>query len=238
MKKISIILTLGLGLFLGLALMITQGKAVSFESWESLGQDNAPVFNEIQFRPGIHVDLWIMRQSHHGLTADKTKWDRLAIRVKKSQSPMTAEFFQLSPGDSEFNGLAESIPLKVACLSCHANGPRAIRPKVDSTWIKNSPLEIVSITLMNLRIKTYGIMKNQEAVHFDEGAPLSNSQGTAEAIQWRSCQYCHSEQGIRSKLSLEQAGSIRFMLKNKLMPPFPFRIFAEDQDQMEVLVNN
>lgn len=42
-------------------------RSVKFESLESTTEDQKAVFNQIQFEAGWEQDIWIMRQSQHGI---------------------------------------------------------------------------------------------------------------------------------------------------------------------------
>jgi hypothetical protein len=236
--KIILFMFLGLGFIPGL-LFSSDENSVAFQSLESVTETGAPVFNEIGFYPGKNKDIWIMRQSHHGLAPSESQWDRLSIVVDKTKG--TASFYQLQSGPIQDLTLAQVIqfaqPLKARCFACHSNGPRAIRINLDSTDVTPSIVKQARVAFWNLRIKTYGKLKSQEGVHFIEGVPFKSPlEILSRPMPLKSCVDCHSENGIRNQLTLEQIGTVNFMVKNGFMPPFPFKITAEDARILNRLV--
>jgi hypothetical protein len=232
MKKLVLII-MGPGIFLGLLLIKLwfSDSTVTFQSLESTTETGLPVFNEIKFLPGSETDIWIMRQSHKGLTSDHGTWDRLAIVVNKSKAE--AKFYQLTSGEMNFSGEAEAQPLKARCFACHSNGPRGIRPNYDSELIAPPFIQKLQVALWNLRIKTYGRIQSKEGLQFSTGTKFKSDLPLLQTkLQLKSCTHCHSETGIRNALSLEQIGTANFMIKNGIMPPFPFQISEEDQTKI------
>ncbi len=233
--RFSLLSILGLGLVLGLALLSAQDSSVAFQSLESKTETGAPVFNEIKFKTGDGKDIWIMRQSHHGYESNKLTWDRLAIVIDKTVSPKKALFYQLKPGNLDFTP-ETAQPLGARCLACHANGPRAIRYDLDSK-IKPIFFSRFLVAIWNLRIKTYGPVESVEARHFSDGAPFrAPFQVFSHPLPVKSCTRCHSSGGIRNALTYEQVGTAAFLVKNKFMPPWPFRADPEDAKLLQRLL--
>ena len=83
-------LSFGSGLFFTLRSTLHSANAVRFESLESKTETGGSIFNQILFKAGKDQDVWIMRQSHRGNHPALETWDRLAIVVDKSLSPMKA----------------------------------------------------------------------------------------------------------------------------------------------------
>ncbi len=239
MKKMILFIFVGLLFIAGpLLFLILNPMPLKFQSLESITETGAPVFNEILWVPGLKKDIWLMRQSHHGLELDEKQWDRLAIVVDKSKSPKTAEFYQLKSGELIFEPTL-AMPLKARCYACHANGPRTIHMNNQSEWITTTWSQRVTAALWNLRIKTYGQVKSQEAVHFQEGVAFSSQLPLLKKkLALESCTFCHSENALRQPLRFEHLGTVRFLVKNKMMPPFPFQISAEDEKVIDDLIKD
>ena len=239
MKKM-IFIFLGSLLFIAGSLLffILNPTALKFQSLESVTETGAPVFNEILWVPGLKKDIWLMRQSHHGHHLDEKQWDRLAIVVDKSRSPKVAQFYQLKSGDLSFEPTL-AMPLKARCYACHANGPRSIHMNTQSEWIKTTWSKRVTAALWNLRIKTYGQVKGQAALQFQEGIVFSSQLPLLKKkLTLKSCAFCHSENALRQPLHFEHLGTMRFLVKNKIMPPFPFQISEDDEKAIDDLIKD
>lgn len=242
MKHTFALIFTGSGLFLGLfsiltALALSDKSPVPFESLESVTETGTAVFNEVQFIPGWKQDVWFMRQSHDGTALPKEQWDHLAIVVDKSNKQTVATFYQLAPEDGKFTPSATNnavIPFKARCFACHANGPRAIRAKNNSSDLSLNWWQKMRLGLWNMRIKSYGRVESVGASQFNSGAPFKSKLSIlAQTLELKTCSRCHSPTGIRNPLKLEHLGTARFLVKHKLMPPFPFRA---DKDE-EALLN-
>lgn len=77
----------GLGIGAVLFEFANLATPVTFASLESVTNKGHTVFNQVQLLSGVDKDVWLMRQSHRGLTPDKQNWDRLAIIIDKSTTP-------------------------------------------------------------------------------------------------------------------------------------------------------
>src|SRR4051812_3701940 len=166
-----------------------------------------------------------MQQSHWGAKLDPGKRDRLAIIVDKTTSPLTAKFYQLAPGEMQFDE-TQQISYRVSCFLCHANGPRAIRPNF------NSSLEIsfknkIKIALWNLKIKTYGKVTADESVGIKSKIPFkSHNEFDNQPLEVKTCLKCHNDGAwpARGKLTRQQFMPITFLVSNGEMPPPGFRL--------------
>ncbi len=238
MKNIVLTFLVGSGFLLGLSFYVNNDSSISFQSLESVTTEGSAVFNEIKLLITPVKDIWIMRQSHHGYKMSRNQWDRLAIVVDKTKKPSLANFYQLSPGNLNFNNLNEAQPLKARCFACHSNGPRAILPNLNS-HLKLNLFQKAQIAIWNLRIKTYGRVNSIEGVHFEDGAPFkSNVPILSRSLSLKSCTKCHASDGLRNPLNLEQIGTANFLVKNGFMPPFPFSISTEDAQLLKDLVTD
>jgi cytochrome c553 len=237
----KMILLLSLGAFLGLIFVAADSKSIAFESRESKNNDGGSVFNQIKMIWGWDKDIWLMRQSHHGFVADTKAWDRLAIVVDKTKSPAVAEFYQLEATDGElaFDSPPKAIPFKARCFACHANGPRAIRPNWDSSTITPDLLDHVRLAIWNVRIKLYGHVNSVAGQTFNEGVPFRSTHAVfSRPLDLAVCQHCHSKDGIRNEILLEQVGTAYFLVKNGIMPPFPFRASENEVEMLKKLSSN
>lgn len=199
---------------------------VLFRSLESVTETGGPVYNEVSFFPGWNQDIWLMGQSHMGVSLETQKWDRLMIQVDKTTK--TARFFQLENG--------KPAPLKARCFACHSSGPRAVRSDVSAGEAEVTWADRIKIAAWNLRIKSYGALKSEAGFETSEGAPFkSHLKALSRPLALESCTRCHREGGLRAPLKLEQAATARFLVRNQMMPPFPFRISPEDQSRLEAL---
>jgi hypothetical protein len=202
---------------------VVDGRAVLIQSLESKTAGNQPVFNNIQYRPGRDRDIWMMQQSHQGLEPAPDLWDRIAIVVEHGPIRQAA-FVQLPPGDLSWN--PESVPqkMKATCFMCHPNGPRAIRPDLDSGTVKVGGWDRFRILVWNLRIKTYGRVVTADQ-NYDRNFRLQSKLAN-EPLQVPACVPCHRDGGLvrRGSLTRQNFTVIDFMLKNKLMPPPGFSL--------------
>ena len=225
-KVSNIILSLGiaLGSIAILFTFLTVSESVTFESLESEDEQGNPIYNQIRFFPGWKKDVWVMRQAQTGYHSQKSDWDRLAIEVDKTQKPYVATFYQLASGALELDSNPSIVPFKARCMACHANGPRAVRAKIDSKKVPLQISEQLRLTILNLRIKSYGLITNKPAKSFVEGAVFKSKLDVmSQPLGLKSCLKCHSDTGMRAPLLLEHLGTAHFMLDRGLMPPFPYK---------------
>lgn len=214
------LILIGSSALCALGLFIAQGSSeILFESLESKTFDEGPVFNKVQFIPGWDKDVWLMNQAPNGLHGT---WDQLEIVVDKTKIPKEAKFYQ------------RGAPYKARCFACHANGPRAIRYNADSTEAVPNLIEKLRVAIWNLRIKSYGPVDSIAGQPIEEGHSFKSPVPVfAQPLRLPTCQMCHSADGIRNELKLEQIGTAHFLVKNGLMPPFPFKATAEEIRKLE-----
>lgn len=174
--------------------------SVTFESIESKGPHGGAVINQVR----MVGDTWYMDQFSAG------KHDKIKIVVKDG----VARFYQKGG-------------VKVACFSCHANGPRAIRAR--GTSLKDQMV----IAVMNTRIKLYGKLNA-------DGDPLIRHHSRKEnaPVKFATCQKCHNgEDGFfnRGELTYQHRTTIKHLVATKQMPPWPYKLSAEELKQIESL---
>ena len=201
-----------------------------FISRESKTLDHGNVYNRIKYLPGWDQDVWIMQQSHDGFNQGFNEWDRLTIVVNKKHRHHLATFYQFAPGPSNFNPDDAPRPYRAPCLSCHANGPRAIRPQSIGYW------QSFKVALLNLRIKSYLEVKNVAGQSATKDAPFKRDHPALDTpLPLTSCLTCHRSNGIRSPLTLRHAATAKFLVDSGAMPPFPFNIGEDDRVMLKRL---
>ena len=131
-------------------------------------------------------------------------------------------------------GKLVKLPYRASCMSCHSNGPRAIREKKIVARGFMKPIKKLGIKLLNLRIKLYGRL--QSVPHSGDAKvvasfhPLKKEQ--RKLLDMPSCIKCHSADGIRLPLSNEQWWTAQHLVKTGAMPPWPFSISEEDKQKL------
>lgn len=183
--------------------------SILFKSYESKTKDNKEVWNKITLISTNDKDIWKMKQSHHGISSKV--WDDIEIIVTKKSYPYRAQYKQLKDG--------KIIDYKASCFRCHPNGPRLIRPHLNTQL---SIKEKILLTKMNSLIKSYGYVKTEDV--FKSKVPLIKSRiNKSKHLKIKSCYKCHNgiERGFITKENTETA---KFLLLNKQMPPWPYTI--------------
>jgi len=224
----SLALLFLLSLILVPAFAFFDSDPILFQSRESKTEADGPVFNRVSYRPGWSSDVWVMQQGHNGNDDAFANWDRIAI-VVEHDAAKSAVFYQLTPGDLFFEEEAVSLK-RVACFSCHSNGPRAIRP--DFTAAPVTAWDRMRVILWNIRIKSYGPLKSQKQDHdpaFRIQAKVAN-----DKLQVGACTQCHNSSEVfgRGDLTRQNFPMINFMLKEDLMPPHGFKISQKERDDI------
>lgn len=218
-----------------LVILFQDDQAIFIESKESKTISGAPVFNKIKWIQQKDKDIWMMNQSHHGNQAKAAKWDRLAIVVDKTKSPMTARFYQLNPGPLKWEKGLKEIPFKVSCYICHSNGPRAITPNYNSQFNSISLWKKLKVTYWNLRIKSYGrIVPHSYHELADQNLKRPFRLQSAyenEKLKVNTCMKCHKGSGFfaRGALRRQNIPTIKFMIKERHMPPLGFSMTKQEK---------
>lgn len=226
--KMSILIAFN---FLSLLLSLITGESSQFiliESMESKTATGKIVFNQIKLEQMENKDIWTMLQSHHGI--QEPKWDKIQIRVDKTIRPFKVSYHQLKDN--------KEIDYKASCLRCHSNGPRYIRPNHES---KNAPLSFkdrAKISEWNLLIKSYGEVKVVKNDSIKRMVPLINNKlNHGKKINIKSCTSCHFQGGPRGELSLDNIGTIQFLVKSNQMPPWPHQLTKQDKNKLNELIH-
>jgi hypothetical protein len=209
-------------------LLVSTLQPVEFISFESQDMKGVHMKNRILFQPGFAKDTWYMWQS---LEDGSVPEDMLAITVEGGR----ATFYQLDPEKTDIeSGKLVKLPYRASCMSCHSNGPRAIREKKVLAKPFLKPVQKVAIKLLNLRIKLYGRL--QSVPHSNDPKvlalfhPLKKEQRAPLGLS--SCKKCHSAGGIRLPLTNEQWWTAKHLVKTGAMPPWPFSISEEDKEKL------
>lgn len=211
-----------------LALLIYTAKSeVLIESVESKTGEGKAVYNKIKFMTEENKDIWLMKQNHTDL---KGEWDELKIEVDKSSTPYKASYFQLKEG--------KEIEYRMSCYKCHANGPRLIRANYKSSKVKYSLKDRVTIMLWNLKIKHYGKVQTPQDIRIGSDyrkVPLKHTGRIDNKIlNIKTCNLCHGENSFlgRSALVKQQVGTIMHLVKEKQMPPWPFKLSDKEMGSL------
>jgi mono/diheme cytochrome c family protein len=214
------------------ALMGQRDSVVLIESRESKTASGHPVYNKISYVSGEYEDVWTMRQSHQGLSMPADKWDEIRITVDKSQRPYLARFQQIQDG--------QEVEFKASCFTCHANGPRSIRPNYDSKDVNVDLIDRAKVVLMNLRMKAYGrvevALENYKLRgEFREQPFKFFGKADMAPVQIKTCTLCHNSNGVlgRSVLQRQHAGTIRHLVGTGQMPPWPFTLSEAEKKELE-----
>lgn len=201
---------------------------VRFESFESKTASGEVVFNEIQLEQKHDIDLWIMRQSHHGI--ESKDWDLIQIRVDKSKRPYQVSYHQLDEAGNE-------IDYRASCLRCHSGGPRAIRPNWNSQALELSFRDKVKIAQWNFLIKSYGDVELRENNSITRVTPLhSLSQQERTELKVKACTQCHFSGGPRSPLTKEQTVTMKHLVDQKAMPPWPHKLSPSERKELNEFI--
>lgn len=198
-------------------------KPIFIESLESRSIDGKPVINAINYSSKDGIETWTMKQNHH----DGKEWDDLKIIVNTNYEPATAEYFQYK------NGVEQEF--RVSCFTCHANGPRLIRPNFKSREAKLSLYERGVISYWNLKIKHSGNIETpQDVTLLDQfrKVPLKyEGRFDNKVIELESCNLCHGENSLmgRSAIEAQHQGTAKYLIESGEMPPLFFKISPEDK---------
>lgn len=223
------------------ALGITQShdffaKPLLIQSLESKTLLGGPVFNEIAWFEYPDKDVWMMNQSHFGLNPPPEKKDRIVIVIDKTKTPKTAYFMQVKPGPLVWSEdlYTQKVANKVSCFICHSNGLRTLR--ADSTEKTLGPLEWAKVNYMNYKMNSYGLVTEDER-HAVEDAHLevpfrSRTAFDNETLNIKNCTSCHDGKQ-RAALTRQNAFSIDFLVKNKMMPPPEFALSQQEAKKLK-----
>ncbi|MCA2961433.1 MAG: hypothetical protein IOD12_14375 [Silvanigrellales bacterium] len=221
------------------------GRSVAFESRESQTVRGEPIFNEVRYLRRGGEDVWLMRQSHSGpsgLAGPGAHPDSLAIYVDLTKR--TARFSQFeSDSDTERE-------YSVSCGLCHANGPRALRPRWSGSALSPSWLDSVTLFIWNLRIMTYGPLGSDIAEN--ENLIGSRTQSVRRVpfslhetfwqrkLEIVTCRECHGGPGLFAREPLRRMNflSIAFLVKEGGMPPPLHPLAAEERKQLKAFLND
>jgi hypothetical protein len=233
-----ILIFLSLIILIGVFNLSNLETPILIKSFESKTIDGGDVYNQIRFIQHKDKDIWMMNQSHYGVNAKASMWDRLMIIVDKKSTNKTARFYQLPPGQLEYTeGLEKKEqPFRISCFFCHSNGPRLIRPNPNYAL---SFKEKMGLLKMNIRIKTYGVI-NYDKIHDEKDKVLKmpfrwSGKNINSELKIESCTRCHSGSGLlhRNKLTRQQSMTIDFMVKAKQMPPPGFTLTQNDRIDLQ-----
>mgnify|MGYP001016401243 CR=1 FL=1 len=235
-RRIGSLAALPLALLaLAMALELDE-RPLAFASRESKTRAGATVYNEVRRRRSGGRELWVMRQSHDGPTLDRARQDLLLIEVDPDRG--TADFAQLRPseGDPVPGETREAAPFRASCFRCHPSGLRALRPDFDDPRVQVSTWDRLRLAAWNLRIKAYGRLR-AEAAAGSNGVFRSERRFDRETLKAETCLRCHSEGGPRAPLERQHTETIRHLVSEGEMPPFPFALSDEENVKIQDFVD-
>lgn len=186
-----------------------QKASVEFTSHESKHSNGNPIFNRIAFFSNETQNIWMMQQQQGAYNNQYETWDRLAIVHDRSKNAV--HFLQLQPGKLEWSEITQlqSLPHKVACLNCHLNGPRMIRPDPKQTLSLFAQLKVA---VWNYNIKRLPRLSTEQT--------LPTTSEPTKILQVKTCLQCHNDSDNgRNFLEPRHALTLAFMMQNHLMPP-------------------
>ncbi len=226
LSKTKLLCLIGAGAIAVLA-VAPPGATVLFESLESKNEHGAPIINQITMYTGGEKDVWIMKQNQSGRHLAPDLWDKLAIVVDKTKRPHTATFYQLANMQS-----FEPVPYKVRCFICHSNGPRVIRPNMQSKEFPIKFADYIQTFKWNLKIKSYGRVITKS---YSEKDPIKFEGAKAnEPLKVGLCILCHKDSGLgaRGTLTRQNLLPIDFLTKSGHMPPFGLPLTRKTSEEL------
>jgi|GEM_PF-780157 len=221
-----------------------QNHSVTFQSRESRTVSDGPVFNRVRYVREGQRDVWILEQSHKGISAlaeTAAASDRFVIAVEDGR----ATFQQFAPGSAnalarqETRAREHEVEYGVACGVCHANGPRALRPDLSSRKAPLSVRDRLAVFVWNLKISTgRRIAALETRLPVTEGGTQRKVAFGPRASFWNerldipSCNRCHggSHPLARAPLLRRNFATIAFLVNAGDMPP-PLHPFPEADRQ-------
>ena len=222
-----IIITItGVFIMISTLVYIQLPRKIQFISAESKCEKNREIINEIEYNSKLKI--WFMRQGYNSQSILNKKSDYLAISIEDEET----KYFQLKPNaviKDKQDLYKKEIAWKVNCLKCHNSGPRKIRPE-NSAELKIK--DKVKLHILNLKILFYKQIKN------DKYTQYINKASDDKLLKLNSCSSCHGVGGVRNQLSSINKETIGFLVKNKHMPPWPYKISAEDKKVIKKFILN
>lgn len=229
--------------FFSALLSLFDSSSVVIASEESKNSEMKEVFNEIRWIQKDDTDIWMMNQSHAGRFPNQP-WDRIAIVIDKTTSPVTARFYQFPSGPLEWEEslIKKRVDYRASCFACHNNGPRAIRASSANSEAPLSWQDRVKIQIWNLRIKTYGriqFAQDMDILPKGHTTPFRVFDAKMnDVLKVKTCTYCHKEQGLlaRGVLRRQQRGTIEHLVKSGEMPPAGFSLSENEIQELQDFV--
>jgi hypothetical protein len=182
--------------------------SLHFRSGEVIEDDGRRVDQRVQLFEGPRFDVWVARLDTGALHS---------ITVDKASTPRKAYFASFAPERVAAGSLPRPVPFETSCLSCHANGPRAIRPE----WSQDGPVPDASglrrLADWNRKIASYGrIGSHLPSAHLEIASTAADAW---ETVSWPACVGCHNEgDGIRGPLRRMHGGTIQALVRTATSP--------------------
>lgn len=193
-------------------------QAVTFVSGESFSQEHEAIINSIAFVPSPALDLWLMRQ-RIARDTPVPKSSLLALAVDKTVQPPRAYFVEFDgealvpPGS-----LPKPRPFSAACFTCHASGPRAIRPRTDPGVLPElTGSERATIAEWNKTIAAYRVVSTHKPVfsRTQPWPPIALYDAVSnERLEVPVCAECHGN-GVRAPLLRQHRETILALIDHR-----------------------
>ncbi len=151
------------------------------------------------FFPGPRFDTWLLRHSGEGKGFDFSRWNLFAILVDKKSSPKKSYFLEFRSEPIAVGALPQPKMFTAACFSCHASGPRVMRPEVSSLVPALGKPELDRLRKWNEVISSYRAVETYFLPHEPLTAP--ERLFAFEQLRHRACVACHDgASGVRAPL--------------------------------------
>lgn len=196
---------------------LSHGKSLTFESAESSFYSQKPIINRIALYETHDYSVWLMRQKQDSWESDKPEeWSLFAIIIDTKARPKKAYYLEFMPDKTRDRSgkLPQTIMPNVPCLTCHANGPRAPRPKESQLVPTLNTDQFALLEKWNKKISNSGPIESFEPT---AGMLTARNQKATDDtdLGLKVCTDCHDPQsGIRSKLQRRHLQSILFLISS------------------------
>lgn len=230
-------------------------ESLTFVSGESEAAEGQ-VVNRVRFGRDGAVDVWSMLQCYgQCVNLPESKWFRVVIAVDRTSAPFQAYFAELAPMAKQIITTPVSFQKpKVACLGCHVNGPRLLRPRKSPVTDQWTASDFEKLSRWNQIVSGYGWVKNWGPRFWESDTLLPQGPHFKEPLNVPQCVSCHGSVGkARGPLLRAHGPSIMYLLGHRqdsygfmqpagqwegaAMPPGGMMLSQEEQRKLERWLN-
>lgn len=198
---------------------LAKEKSLLLTSGQSRTASGGRVLNRVHFFARGHFDIWLMKQEGAGRGLHFHHWNRIAIAVDKSATPAKAYFFEFGREIAGEKGLPTFKAFTAACITCHANGPRLIRPEGNETGAPFTQDQKGLLKNWNQKIQNYRYVQNFRPTWEGRSILDSAASNSREILHLKACEECHSvNSGVRGPLERQHNDSIMYLTTHHEMP--------------------